>query len=305
MARKYPNTFRIPETGRELRIDLLVVDPQVDFCFAGFPRDVIAKIEAIDPLAARFISKFTGSLAVAGAAADMERLTAMIGRLGNRLTGIHVTLDNHHPIDIGHPVWFKDREGKHPAPLSVVTAEMLRKGELVTTRPEALGRTIDYEDALEASGRYPHVIWPPHCKIGSVGSSVYPVLFDALVAYEKKYHRMVDYIIKGTNPYTEHYSAVKAEVADPDDPGTLLNTHLIEILRNADVIPIAGEAHDYCVANTVRDIMHNFGDVNIGKMVILTDCTSAVGYPEGLSDAFMEEFIGRGGKTCESTEFFA
>lgn len=305
MARKYPNTFKVPETGRELRVDLLIVDPQVDFCFAGFPEDVIAQIEAIDPLAARFISKFTGSLAVAGAAADMERLTAMIDRLGDRLTGVHVTLDNHHPIDIGHPVWFKDREGKHPAPLSIVTAEMLRRGELVTTHPEALGRTIDYEDALEASGRYPHVIWPPHCKIGSVGSSVYPVLFDALVAYEKKYHRMVDYIIKGTNPYTEHYSAVKAEVADPADPGTMLNTHLIEILQNADVIPIAGEAHDYCVANTVRDIMHNFGDVNIGKMVIITDCTSAVGYPEGLSDAFMEEFIGRGGKTCESTEFFA
>ncbi|MRR38338.1 hypothetical protein EG829_27560 [bacterium] len=305
MARKYPNTFKAPSPGRDLRIDLLVVDPQIDFCFAGFPEDVIAKIEAIDPLAARFISKFTGSLAVKGAAADMDRVAAMIERLGERLTAIHVTLDNHHPIDIGHPVWFKDRSGRHPPPLSVVTARMLREGELTTTHPEALKRTIDYEDALEASGRYPHVIWPPHCKIGSVGSSVYPILFETLVAYEKKHHRMVDYIIKGTNPYTEHYSAVKAEVVDPEDPGTMLNMRLIDILQNADVIPVAGEAHDYCVANTVRDIMHNFGEENIEKMVILTDCTSAVGTPAGLSETFMEEFIDRGGKTCESTEFFA
>jgi nicotinamidase-related amidase len=138
-----------------------------------------------------------------------------------------------------------------------------------------------------------------------VGGTVYPTLFEALVEYEEKFFRMVDYVTKGSNPYTEHYSAVKAEVTDPADPGTMLNARLITTLQNADVIAIAGEALDYCVANTMRDIMNNFGEDNIKKMVILTDATSPVGFPAGLDEAFMNEFINRGGKTCETTEFFA
>lgn len=284
MTRKYANTF-VPSlaAGEAAKIHLLIIDPQVDF-----------------------MDQPASALPVTGASADMLHVADLIERMGARIAGIHVTLDSHHPIDIAHPVWFKDEQGNHPAPfVTLITSEMLEKGEMITTHAGARQRTIDYEKALEASGRYPHVIWPPHCLIGSIGATVFAPLFETLRKYEESFFRMVDYVTKGSNVFTEHYSAVMAEVQDPSDPGTMLNARLITTLQQADVVAIAGEALDYCVANTLRDIMNNFGEDNIKKMVILTDCTSPVGLPAGLDDAFMAEFISRGGKTCESTEFFA
>ena len=40
---------------------------------------------------------------------------------------------------------------------------------------------------------------------------------------------------------------------------------------------IAGEALSHCVAGTVRDLADGLGDEQVGKLVLLTDCTSTVG----------------------------
>jgi nicotinamidase-related amidase len=279
---KYPTNFVPAAVQGKAKIHLLIIDPQVDFC------------------------KPTGSLYVQGADDDMLRLGTMIDRLDYKINQIHVTLDSHHPIDIAHPCWFKDSNGKHPAPLStIITSKDLEDGVWTTSNPALFARTLQYEKDLEASGRYPHVIWPPHCLIGSVGTQIHPELYEVLVKHETDLFRMVDYVTKGSNPWTEHYSAVKAEVPDPADPSSMLNTRLIQTLQSADIIPIAGEALDYCVANTLRDIMNNFGEENIKKMVILTDATSPVGFPAGLDDAFMQEFLSRGGQTSTTVEFLA
>ena len=279
---KVQSNFVVPAISGRPKIHLLIIDPQVDFC------------------------KSTGSLFVQGADEDMIRLGKMIERIGSKLNQIHVTLDSHHPIDIAHPIWFQDAKGNHPEPLkTIITSKDLEDGVWTTTHPALFASTLQYEKDLEASGRYPHVIWPPHCLIGSEGTRVHPMLYEMLRSHEESFFRMVDYVTKGSNIFTEHYSAVKAEVPDPADPGTMLNSNLIGTLQSADIIPIAGEALDYCVANTLRDIMNNFGEENIQKMVILTDATSAVGFPAGLDDSFMKEFMDRGGKTSTTVEFLS
>jgi len=114
---------------------------------------------------------------------------------------------------------------------------------------------------------------------------------------------MVDYVTKGSNFWTEHYSAVKADVPDPTDPGTTLNWDLINTLKTADIIALSGEALSHCLANTVRDIADNFGEENISKFVLLEDCSSSVTGFEKMGTDFIKEMVKRGMKVEKSTEF--
>ena len=87
---------------------------------------------------------------------------------------------------------------------------------------------------------------------------------------------MVDYVTKGSNPWTEHYGALQAEVVDDSDDSTSLNTKFLEMLQQADVVALAGEALSHCVMATVNQIADNIGDEHIKKFHILTDCSSPV-----------------------------
>ncbi len=262
-------------------IQLLVIDPQNDFC------------------------RKDGSLSVPGADSDMDRLARMVDRLGDKLSEVHVTLDSHRSVDISHPVWFRDSDGKHPDPFSVITAADLSTGKWTTTLPSAWDRTHKYLLALEATGRYPHVIWPEHCLIGSEGHNVDRRLFDALQGWASRF-ALVDYVTKGSNPWTEHFSAVQAEVPDPGDPSTQVNTGLIRTLETADVILLAGEASSHCLANTVRDIAANFADPKtISKLLLLTDATSPVPGFENYADQFLKDLTALGMRSTTTSAFLA
>lgn len=76
---------------------------------------------------------------------------------------------------------------------------------------------------------------------------------------------------------------------------------MIRALADALVI-VAGEALSHCVANTVRDIAHSFGEDNIRKLVLLTDCSSSVGGFEQLGQDYVTEKCARGMKTTHSTD---
>jgi len=263
-------------------IHLLVIDPQNDFC---------------DP---------RGSLSVPGADADMRRLAAMVRRLGNKIDDIHVTLDSHRRVDISHPTWWKDSSGEAPAPFTTITAAEVEAGAWTTRLPSLLERSRDYLRELEATGRYPHVIWPEHCLIGDRGHNVFPELAEAIHEWEADRFAQANYLTKGSNPWTEHFSAVVAEVADPEDPTTQLNTDLIITLELADVVLLAGEARSHCLANTVRDVATHFSDPTLTeKLVLLTDASSDVPGFEHYGEAFVDELVAKGMKTTTTTDFLA
>lgn len=253
-----------------MRIDLLIIDPQKDFCDPG------------------------GALYVANAENDMARLAAMVTRLGSKINRIHVTLDSHHLVDIAHPIWWRDSKGNRPAPFTIITAKDVQSGVWTTRQPSVLKRTTEYVEALEATGRYPLCIWPPHCLIGSKGHAVTEKLYDALLAWEDE-HRMVEYVTKGSNPFTEHYSAVQAEVTDPNDPTTQLNIDLIKTIEEADILVVGGEAGSHCVANTLRDIRKAYGsDEKMKRIVLLEDAMSPVTTFEQLQTEFFAEMKAAG-----------
>lgn len=264
-----------------MRRELLIIDPQHDFCNSA------------------------GALYVPGAIEDIERLTTMIDRCGDRIDDIHVTLDSHHYVDIAHPIFWKDSKGNHPLPFTIISLEDVKNGKWTTTNPGWITRVTAYLQALVTGGRYPLCIWPPHCLIGSNGAKVSPNLFESLLHWEEKEFAMVDYVTKGSNFWVEHYSAVQAEVPDPEDPGTQLNIPLIETLQKADVIGISGQATSHCVANTIRDIAKNFGEENIKKFVLLEDTSSSVPGFEQLGLDFIDEMVSRGMQVANSIDFLA
>lgn len=264
------------------RIELLIIDPQTDFC---------------DPA--------RGALYVPGAEHDMARLAAMIRRLKSKIDDVHVTLDSHHLIHIAHPIFWKDSRGQHPPVFTAISRADVEAGVWTPNAPGMYRRALDYVRQLEQNGRYGLTIWPPHCLIGSPGHAVFPALFAALSEWESRF-AFVDYVTKGSNILTEHYSAVQADVPDPSDVSTQINARLIRALEQADLVAIAGEARTHCLANTVRDIANNFGDDSfVSKLVLLTDASSDIPGFEAHADAFMREMKGRGMQFSTTTDFLA
>lgn len=263
--------------SKTANIQLLIIDPQNDFC------DI--------PGAA---------LPVPGANADMQRVAALVAQYGDALAAIHVTLDSHNPLDIAHPAWWQDAQGNNPAPFTLISVADVQEGRWQASDPLQQAASLAYVQALAERGRYQLIIWPEHCLIGGWGHNVQQELAQALAAWGRRELKAVNYVGKGTNPLTEHYSAIQAEVPDTADPHTLPDTGWIASLAQADLILVAGEALSHCVASTVRDLADQLGAAQVSKLVLLTDCASPVSGFEALGQSFIDEMVARGMRLARS-----
>lgn len=259
-------------------IHLVTIDPQNDFC---------------DP---------KGSLFVAGADQDMNRLASFITRMGDNLDEIHCTLDSHQTIHIAHPIFWINSKNEHPGPFTIITVDDVTNGTWRTTHPGWQKHGIHYVTALAANQRYALCIWPPHCRIGTWGHGLFPAIAQAMLDWEAKFNK-VDFVVKGSNPLTEHYSAVMADVPDDADPTTRINTRFLDVLAKADQVFFTGEALSHCVANTVTDVCNNFGEDNIKKIILLKDTSSNVTGFDKLGEDFIKAMTARGMQTALTTDF--
>lgn len=276
---------------------LLVIDPQNDFC------DLPAAWRPVDPVTGQ---RTAPSLPVAGAHADMQRTAAFIRAHGAALDGITTTLDSHQQFDIAHPGYWQQADGRAVAAFTPVTAAQVRAGSFVPRNSALLQRTLHYLDALEQQGRYTLMVWPVHCEIGSWGHGVHTDVLAACSAWQLQRQRAVHNVFKGTNPFTEHYSAIEAEVPDADDPGTALNTRLLAALGAADRLFIAGEASSHCVRATTEHIVQHLPRLQPGwtpeRITLLTDCMSPVGGFEAQHTAFLDAMRAQGVQLARSTD---
>lgn len=282
--------------NKGIKVHLLVIDPQVDF-----------------------MDSPGSALPVTGANEDMSRLSAMINRIGGKLEDVHVTLDSHRVIDVAHPGMWENQAGKQPAPFTIISADDIKNEIWLprnhNARPASLGGKtlgaymLGYARALEQGGKYPLMIWPEHCLIGTPGHNVQRELAATLQKWERDNFATVNYVTKGTSPFTEHYGGLQAEVPLANDPSTGLNSTLLNVLAQADIVVVAGEALSHCVKETVTQIADNIGEKQIEKFYILTDCTSPVPQPPGGPDfpAIAKDFLmkmkGRGMKLTTSVDF--
>lgn len=270
------------------RVEFLIIDPQNSFCH---PTE--------------------GELFVPGADRDAKRLARLLERLLHQIDDIHVTLDTHHELDVAHPIFWVNQKGDHPSPFTQISKNDVLTGVWRPFNPKLpcppygtlLDRMIAYVTTLEQNGRYQLTIWPPHCRIGTPGHNVVAPLQEVFRKWELDRYAMIDYVTKGSNIFTEHYSGVEADVPDPEDPTTHLNTRLIQTLEQADVIVFSGEASSHCVASTIRDIVKQFGADTIPKCVLLEDAMSAVPGFEQIAADFFQDMQAKGMRITTTAAF--
>jgi len=271
------------------KVCLLVIDPQFDFC------------------------NDQGRLFVPGAHEDMVRLGAMIKKYGGDIDDIQITMDSHYGVHVAHSRCWVSKTGEHPIPIFLhkgndipmpITLDDVLAGEWRAYNTAWQQRYVDYLTALKQNGRYALMIWPDHCIIGHPGQNLYEPFLEAITEWEDRFFAMAQRTTKGSNPFTEHYSAVKADVEDPKDPKTRLNTKLIDLLKEYDVILGGGEALSHCKAYTMRDIFHEFSADQIKKFVLFEDASSSVPGCEKMGEDFVNEYAAKGMQVAKTTNYF-
>lgn len=256
-----------------MKNSLLIIDPQNDFCSPE------------------------GSLFVKGAEEDCRSIKKVLENLDKKIDSIIITMDMHHFYDISHPGFWINAEGEKPVPYTIITKEDLVQGIWKPANPENYNRALDYLIKLELNKNFSCCIWPPHCLIGSPGAGINQEILDSACKWEVDNGKPVNFVYKGSNIFTEHYSAIRAEVPDPEDRQTVTNMGVIKILKNSDRIIVCGEALSHCVKYTVNDIIEYIPEE---KLYILDDCSSPVTGFEEQGKAFLREMKERGANIVSS-----
>lgn len=238
---------------------LLIIDPQIDFC-------------DIQP---EKIGGQTPRLAVAGGLQCITNISNFIDGHMLNINEITVSLDSHHIVDIAHTEFWCDENGETPLPFTQITAEMVKNKQYYPKRSEWHQLSLDYLSQLESKNNYAHTLWPPHTLIGTVGHAIVPVLAELLSAWEIANQKNVTYILKGTQPFTEHFSVIAAEVGNPVFPETMPNQELIHSLAKCQLLIVGGLASSHCLKSTVEDIVR-FSPGSRQQRVLLKDTTKPV-----------------------------
>jgi len=261
------------------KVCLLTIDPQVDFCEGG-------------------------NLAVTGATKDLERLAKMVDKFGGDIDDIQITLDSHYHMHIAHSAFWRDPAGAQPKPFTLISEDDVVTGKWRPVNPDWKDWALQYVQQLTTNKRYALVIWPDHCIIGSRGQTILPVFFDAVTRWEHKYSAMAPRTTKGSNPFTEHYSCVKADCPHPGDENTRLNGRFVKTLQQYDTILISGEALSHCVNFSVSDVADEFSPDQVKKFILLEDASSSVGGFEQQGKEFVSRMVAKGMQLSMTDKFF-
>ncbi len=275
-ARAWAKQYHIPPASQDQqRIALVAIDVQNSFCIPDF-------------------ELFVGGRSGLGAVEDNRRLCEFIYRNLHRITHIAITLDTHLAMQIFHPVFLINQEGVHPEPLTTVSYENVSRG-IWRFNPEvahSLGIDVEYGQrhlehytrTLAERGKYALTIWPYHVMLGSIGHALVSAVEEAIFFHTVARYSQVEMLTKGNHPLTEHYSAINPEVREGADGKTIVqkDERFINILKNYDMVIIAGQAKSHCVAWTIEDLLGEIRQTDeklVKKVYLLEDCTSPVVVP--------------------------
>jgi nicotinamidase-related amidase len=275
-AKEWARSYKIkPAAEDKFKIHLFLVDVQNTFCIPDFE------------LFVRGSSGF-------GAIEDNQRLCEFIYRNIGSITGITASMDTHQFIQIFHEVFWIDKNGNHPAPYTLITAEDVNakkwrfNSQIASTLNKDPLEMQDfvsfYVQQLSQSGKYSLTIWPYHAILGGIGHALVSSVEEAVFFHANTRLSQPIYEMKGSNSYSENYSVIKPEVMR-DNLGNKIgqkNKRLIESLMCNDALIIAGQAKSHCVAFSIRDLLDELRMIDpklASKVFLLEDCSSPVVIP--------------------------
>ena len=261
---------------------LLLIDPQNDFC------DI--------PPGEAFVAP---RLPVSGADADMKRLALLIDEMAGSIDQVTVTLDTHSRFHIAHGINWRTRDGNMPAPFTIISLDAYEAGEFTFADPTLASKAHNYLKGLKVHDRYQLCIWPVHCEHATWGGDIHRAVQKSLEVWQESSGKAIALVRKGMNRFTEHYSAVAAEVEDPQDASTRPNQELIGWAKDCDRLVIAGEASSHCVKATVEHLYEFWGSGQ-PEMLIVTDCMSPVPGFEAKANEFTSWLTGVGATLISS-----
>lgn len=241
-----------------------------------------------------------GPLGVSGSLCDARRLSQFIYKNITKITTIAASLDTHAPRQIFHPCWWRGADGGSPVPYTVITADDVKRGKWRPLYEEQ--ESVEYLEHLAAGDKKQLIIWPYHCIAGTVGATLENQLSNMIHFFSAARGSDVKKIFKGSLPATEFYGILAPEY---DPCGRSANRELTDELRLCDRIIVAGEARDFCVAESILQICEALqNEKQPPEIYALEDCMSCVAFPEA-ADAQYREFAQKYGvRLVRSTEDF-
>lgn len=286
-----------------VKIALIAIDVQNSFCIPGF-------------------ELFVGGRSGMGAVEDNRRLCEFLYRNLGQITQIIATLDTHQAMQIFHALFLINDQGQHPEPLTLVSHNDILQGRWKFNPAIAASLHIDpeygqqhllhYTQELEERQKYSLTIWPYHVMLGSIGHALVPAVEEAIFFHTVTRYSQVSFEVKGSNPLSEHYSALGPEVLNGPYGEEIAqkNSRFIEALQTFDAVIIAGQAKSHCVAWTIDDLLNEilaFDERLVRKVYLLEDCTSPVVVPGVVdyseqADAAFHRFARAGMHIVRSTD---
>lgn len=239
-----------------------------------------------------------GSLYVNNADQDVQNINNFILKKIDEIDAIIMSMDSHQPIHIAHALYWINAQGENPKPFDVITRAAVEKGDWKPRYNKELA--IDYLKKLEEAEDI-CTIWPPHCIIGTQGWSIDETVFGAIEKWSIANGQPYELINKGMFQATEHYSIFKAAVEYSDIQETLFNNTLVERLNQFDNIYVVGEAADFCVANSLKDLLLKAPQM-APRIYMLTDCMSYIIPENAKAVEIFDRAKGLGVNFCLSTD---
>lgn len=292
-----------PAAEDKRRICLLAIDVQNTFCIPGY-------------------ELFVGGRSGMGAVEDNIRLCEFIYRNLGQITEIALTMDTHTAAQIFHSLFWLDQAGNHPPAMTMISLADVEQGRWQVNPAVAVNLGKDYDELqtyarhyvrqLSQANKYLLTIWPYHSMLGGIGHAIVAAVEEACFFHNLARGSQTRFEIKGGNPLTENYSALKPEVLVDQNQQTIAqeNRAFLQRLLSFDAVVIAGQAKSHCVAWTVADLLSEIEATDpklAQKVYLLEDCTSAVVVPDGVdfteqADAAYQRFVEAGMHLVKSTE---
>lgn len=304
-ARDWTLTYSLKAASTDsITVALLAIDCQLTFCHPDF-------------------ELYVGGRTGTGAIDDTRRLIEFIYSNLHVISAIHPTMDTHTATQIFFDTFYVNAQGNHPVPMvAEMSPKTLQSGAWMVNPAIASRLSTEYADLqhhilhyvreLTHAGKYNLTIWPYHAMLGGIGHALVPALEEACFFHTLARSSQTSFEMKGGNPLTENYSALRPEVLTTvnNRPLAQKNSVLIDKLLQYDRLIVAGQAKSHCVSWTVDDLLSEIDARDhtlASKVYLLEDCTTPVVAPGVLdftdqADAAYHKFRNAGMHIVRSTD---